>query len=291
MTIENLLKSDDTKFRAEGVHRAITLMDRASAYMILSKDTAAPKVPIQHPWSAKLGSTGKDLRSATQNIAKQYKTGSLIARQRLTSDLTKAKKAHADSINNAPSLRRQMLLDMADNVALNRKCSISSAICQIQNAEESRQTHRKHKFIMKGPHPGRIKHVVVPTPSLSQTTLWTKLEGPEMETALNSHIETHLTASRISPFSHDPLTQLLPPKDRNMRTLLTPLISKEDLSFSYGHLGKSISCILNELTPKRDKKGNKLKFQWTFTSSDFKAAFRKARTKTAPGYSGMTMSL
>jgi hypothetical protein len=259
--------------------------------MTLSKDTAVPRVPLQHPWSAKLGATGKKLRAATQNIAKQYKTSSLTTKQRLTEELTKAKKAHANSINNAPSLRRQMLLDMADNVALNRKCSISSAIRQIQNAEESRQTHRKHKFIMKGPHPGRIQHVVVPTPSLSQTTIWTKLEGPEMETALNSHIESHLTASRISPFAHGPLTQLLPPKDRNMRTLLTPLISKADLSFSYGHLGQSISSILNELDPKCDKAGNILKFQWTFDSSDFKAAFGKARTKTAPGFSGMSMSL
>jgi hypothetical protein len=99
-----------------------------------------------------------------------------------------------------------------------------------------------------------------------------------MEKALNSHIEHHLTASWISPFSHGLLTQLLPSTDRNMCTLLTPLISKDKLSFSYGHLGESISNILDELTPKCDKKGNKLKFQWTFTSSDFKAAFRKAGT-------------
>jgi len=47
--------------RSEGIRTAITLMDRASDYMVLSKDTAVSKVPIQHPWSAKLGSTGKPL--------------------------------------------------------------------------------------------------------------------------------------------------------------------------------------------------------------------------------------
>jgi len=76
-----------------------------------------------------------------------------------------------------------------------------------------------------------------------------------------------------------------------MRTLLTPLISKDELSFSYGHLRESISNILEELAPKRDKQGNRLKFQWTFTSSEFKEAFGKAQTKTAPGYSGMTKRL
>ena len=43
--IENLLKSEDTNIRSEGIRRAIILMDRASAYMTLSKDTAVPKVP------------------------------------------------------------------------------------------------------------------------------------------------------------------------------------------------------------------------------------------------------
>jgi len=113
-------------------------MERASAYMTLSKDTTVPKVPRQYPWSATLGSTGKNLRAATQNLTQKYRTGSIITKQHLVSDLSKAKQEHASSIENASSLRCQMLLDMADNAALNMKCSLSSAIRQIQNAEESR---------------------------------------------------------------------------------------------------------------------------------------------------------
>ena len=119
--------------------------------------------------------------------------------------LDAAKRDHAKSIRSAPLLRRKMLMAMAVEVSLQRNCAPSSVIRQIQNAEESKRSHQKHRFILKGPHPGRIKTILVPIPSLTQETIWEKLhEGIALKTLLEFN-ERHLTSSSISPSAHGPL--------------------------------------------------------------------------------------
>jgi len=66
---------------------------------------------------------------------------------------------------------------------------------------------------------------------------------------------------------------------------------KTQLNTAYGHLSDPISSILTELNQKTDENNDPLKFKWTFARKDYRNAYSKARTRTAPGFSGMTTSL
>ena len=160
ITIEQKLNS--SKDFQTGVLEAQHLMARASEYMTLSKQVTVPRVPTSNPWSTTLGRTGIELRTATRNYNDSLTSDIPENSENLLDKLTVAKRSHASSTRNTPSLRQKRLLAMADEVAQQRKCEPSSAIRQIYNAEESKLAHKKHKFILKGVHPGRIKTVVVP---------------------------------------------------------------------------------------------------------------------------------
>jgi len=132
-----------------------------------------------------------------------YSTASPELKLTLQHTLEVARQEHAKSIRNAPKLRRQMLIDMAQEMAETQKCEMTSAIRQIQNAEQSKITHSRHRFIMKGAHPRQLKHLIVPIPSLSAVTKWIQIGGTnKLHTALLTQNEHHLTASNISPHSH-----------------------------------------------------------------------------------------
>jgi len=63
--IESYLTSNDPEKFKKGVKQACDLMERASAYMIHSKQVAVPKVTTVNPWSVTLAVTGVALRDAT----------------------------------------------------------------------------------------------------------------------------------------------------------------------------------------------------------------------------------
>eukprot|EP00979_Chaetoceros_neogracilis_P015463 scaffold5951_cov162-Chaetoceros_neogracile.AAC.1 len=98
-------------------------------------------------------------------------------------------------------------------------------------------------------------------------------------------------ASNISPFAHGPLSDAINAKSGDIIQSPSNLISKSDCDKAYGHLSDPVCSILEELTQKKDENNNPLTFEWTFNRDDYRQAFSKSRTKTAPGYSGMTMSL
>jgi len=115
--IESYLQSENSATGKKGIKEAHHLMERATSYMVTSKQSAVPKVQTSDPWPVTLGVTGTLLtRAATQQINKEYNTASSQARKILQQRLKTAKQNHADSIRNAPNLRRQMLLDMAQEV-------------------------------------------------------------------------------------------------------------------------------------------------------------------------------
>ena len=173
--------------------------------MRASKQSVIPRVPVTNPWSTTLGRTGTALRTATSAYQDSLSLETPDISEGLFVNLTNAKRIHANSIQNAPLLRGKMPMAMTAEVSLQRKCAPSSAIRQIQNAEESKSAHQKHRFILKGPHPGRIKTVVVPIPSLTKETIWEKLDEDLALRTLLSYNERHLMSSSNSPFAHDPL--------------------------------------------------------------------------------------
>jgi len=170
-----------------------------------SKQSAVPRVLVANPWSTTLGKTGTLLRTATVGYQDSLSLGNADISEGLMATLDAAKRSHANSIRNAPLLRQKMLMSMAAEVSLQRKCAPSSAIRQIQNAEDSKRSHQQHRFILKGPHPGRIKTVVVPIPSLTKETIWEKLDEDIALQTLLEYNKRHLTSSSISPFAHGPL--------------------------------------------------------------------------------------
>ena len=266
--IEQNLSSKNTHTFRLGVFQAQKLMERASDFMRTSKQSAVPRVPVANPWSTTLGKTGTLLRTATVGYQDSLSLGNADISEGLMATLDAAKRSHANSIRNAPLLRQKMLMSMAAEVSLQRKCAPSSAIRQIQNAEESKRPNpkgkcaqQKHRFILEGRHQGRIKTVVVPIPSLTKETIWGKLnEDIALKTFL-AFKEWHLMSSSISHFRPRPPSTKL---SRPMVPSPAKIIKKQLLDTAYGYLSNPVSSILAELKEKKDKDDNPLKFDWTF---------------------------
>ena len=267
------------------------LMERALDFMRTSKQSAVPRVPTSNPWSTTLGRTGTALRKARSTYNESLTSDTPEKSKVLLVKMTLAKRNHASSIRNAPSLRHKMLMAMATEVSLQRNFAPSSAIRQIQNVEESKRMHKKHKFILKAPHPGRIKTVVIPIPSLREETIWEKLDEKLAMRTLLAYNERHLMSSSISPFAHGPLHDAIKANGGALIPSAKELITKHELDTAYGNLSDPVSSILAELAQKTDKDNFPLKFDWTFNREAYRNAFSNSRTKTAPGFSSMTMSL
>ena len=194
-------------------------------------------------------------------MSNEYSAASPESKKALQQTLETAKYEHAKSIRNAPKLRRQMLIDMAQEMAETKKCAVTSAIRQIQNAEQSKNTHSRHRFIMKGAHPGHLKHMIIPIPSLTAETTWIQIGGKEeLHEALIAQNEQHLTASNISPFAYGPIKEAIKVKEITGTASIASLLVKENLKQTYGHLSTSVSKILEELEEKTDNEGNPLSF-------------------------------
>ena len=232
--------------------------------MRASKQLAVLRVPVADPWFTTLGRTGTALRTATSVYQDSLYLETPEISEGLLANLTIAKRSHANSIRNATLLRRKMLMAMAVEVSFQQKCAPSLAIRQIQNAEESKCAHQQRRFFLKVPHPGRIKTVVVPIPSLtSKETIWEKLDEDLALRTLLAYNERRLMSSSISPFAHGPLYDAIKAHGGELIPSPVKLITKQSLDTAYGHLSDPVSSILAELTQKKDKDDNPLKFDWT----------------------------
>ena len=100
-----------------------------------------------------------------------------------------------------------------------------------------------------------------------------------------------MSSSSISPFAHAPLYDAIKANGGALIPSPEKLITKQTLDMAYGHLSDPVSSILAELTQKKDNDNNPLNFDWTFDREGYRNTFSKSRTRTASGYSGMTMSL
>ena len=199
-------------------------------------------------------------------------------------------------------LRKEHLYELANKKATIWNVKVKQAIAIIEEAEQSRQKHKRHRYYVKPESEANIRHLLVPKPTSKWKISESDITNIKCQTRVDDPIDIfnillrqnyrHLLKSQKSIFTTKHVREKIGWNAEN--EIVESILQGIDNDKIYKDLanGDEITHhFLKALQYSKNKNEEQIKqFQWTYGVDEYKSTFSKTRENTACGPSGLHMS-